>query len=92
MRSESIKNGTHTVLPAVELGPTEKLAIPNAFVEERISVVAHRNFHGFSRTDAMVLAQPNHDRDCGHKKEALTKLCRESDGIGDAGVATLIGA
>ena len=38
----------------------------------------------------MVFAQPDHNRDRGYEREALTEPRGESDGVGDAEVATLI--
>lgn len=39
----------------------------------------------------MVFAQPDHDGDRRHKREALTKLGGESDSVGDVEIATLLG-
>ena len=39
----------------------------------------------------MVFTQPDHDRDCGYEREALTEPGGESNGISDTEVATLIG-
>lgn len=39
----------------------------------------------------MVFAQPDHDGDCSYERGALAEPGGESDGVGDAEVATLIG-
>jgi len=39
----------------------------------------------------MVFAQSDHDRNCGYEREALTEPGRESDGVGDAEIAALVG-
>ena len=39
----------------------------------------------------MVFTQPYHDRDCGYERGALTEPGGESNGVGYAEVAALIG-
>ena len=82
-------NRTYAVLP--ELSAARKPAIPNPLIEQPVSVVAHGDFYSPGRADAMVFTQPDHNRDCGYEREALTEPGGESNGIGDTEVAALIG-
>ena len=77
---------TYAIFP--ELDVIGKPPIPDALVER--PVCACGNFQGSGRTDAVVFAQPDHDRDGGCEGEALTEPSGGARGVSNAEVATLV--